>query len=529
MITGLKYLVFASMFLCSLLLGGCIEADATHPENTDDPFAVVRATRPLCTCDCAPDWSSYSETNGKSYWNRRYVTHGQVEGDGAFYITYGFKGGTVGTEKVFFQSRWNNFRPDLSFHPYGISMWIKGEKVNAGSLRFVLLHDDQMKPDNPVVRQEYATVVKDALRNTEWTRVLFKYEDFEPVGENLPAMDLSKVIGFRFEFVNDEKSESAGNQVWIDNIEQLTLYEPQYDKDAKFSSIFVQLYEGYATTDWNTIFKDYLSVGIKEVILQYATGYDTASNCTWYSDSKLSWVTQCVPVIDNMMAAAEDTGMNVRLGMYGGEYTMGYETILERNKLVANELNEKFGSSPAFTGWYITEEFYDGVYQWHQPAKRQELSAYIQTVASYAKSLKNVDVAVAPALWRGLPAKLCGKWFEAVFRETPDVDILYLQDCAGRGPDIITDVDVDLPNWYAEIKKACDATGVKFGVDIESFMSCGSPKIPYQAKTWEELSKQLYLAGLYTDYITNFSYATFKLETQSYKDYKASLNIQSAE
>ena len=69
----------------------------------------------------------------------------------------------------------------------------------------------------------------------------------------------------------------------------------------------------------------------------------------------------------------------------------------------------------------------------------------------------------------------------------------------------------------------CDATGVKFGVDIESFLQCGSPKISYQAKTWEELSKQLYTAGLFTDYITNFSFATFKLDTKSYKLYKESL------
>lgn len=503
------------------------QPDDTTPQG--DPFEAVKSSRPLCTCDCQPDWANYSETIGVT-WKRKYVTHGQVEGTGAFYIAYGFRGVETGTEKVFFQQRWNNFRPDLSFHPYGISMWVKGYKTNAGALRFVLLHDDQMQPDNPVVRQEYEIMAdENALRNEEWTRLCFKYEDFKPVGEGLPALDLSKVIGFRFEFVNVDNKSFTGNQVFIDNIEQLTLYEPKYNKDARFNSIFVQLYDGYANTDWETIFNDYRSVGINEVILQYATGYNTESYCTWYADSKLPWVTKSVPVIDNMIAAAEKTGMNVRLGMYGGEYTMGYDMILERNKLIADELVEKFGSSPAFTGWYITEEFYDGVYQWHQPSKRKELSRYIQTVANYAKSRKNVDVAVAPALWRGLPAVLCGKWFEEIFKETPDVDILYLQDCAGRGPSIITDPDVDLPNWYAEIKKACDATGVKFGVDIESFIQCGSPNIPYQAKKWEDLSKQLYIAGLFTDYITNFSYATFKLETQSYKDYKASLNLQSAE
>ena len=524
MITGLKCLVISAMALCSLQMQGCTKPSAAKDNGKQpDPFAVVKSTRPICTCDCVPDWSSYEESYG-SRWNRRFVTHGQVEGTGAFYITYGFDGNSDAEEKVFFQSRWYNFRPDLSFYPYGISMWIKGIRNNAGSLRFVLLHDDKMLPDNPVVRQEYAVVSEDALRCEEWTRLCFKYEDFKPVGEDYPEMDLSKVIGFRIEFVNDNGLPSSGNAVQIDNIEQLTLYEPKYNKDAKFSSVFLQLYNGYLDTDWKTVFADYRSVGINEIIIQYATGYDTASNITWYSESTLPWVTSSLPIMDRIVAAAETTGMKIRFGLYGGEYHQGYDTILQRNKLVANELMDKFGSSPVFAGWYITEEFYDGINMWHRPEKRQELSTYIQTVAAYAKSLKNVDVAVAPALWRGLPAVLCGKWFEAIFRETPSVDILYLQDCAGRGPSVVTDVDVDLPNWFGEIKKACDATGVKFGVDIESFLQCSSPAIPYQAKSWEELSKQLYTAGLFTDYITNFSYATFKLDTKSYKLYKASLN-----
>ena len=48
------------------------------------------------------------------------------------------------------------------------------------------------------------------------------------------------------------------------------------------------------------------------------------------------------------------------------------------------------------------------------------------------------------------------------------------QDIGGR---CLVDFDVDLPNWFAEIKKACDANGVIFGVDIESFKECWCPRI----------------------------------------------------
>lgn len=84
----------------------------------------------------------------------------------------------------------------------------------------------------------------------------------------------------------------------------------------------------------------------------------------------------------------------------------------------------------------------------------------------------------------------------------------------------MVDFDVDLPNWYAEIKKACDANGVKFGVDIESFKSCNCPNIGYKAKDWSELKEQLFVAGLFTEYITNFSWVTFKKGTNNYAGYK---------
>lgn len=72
-----------------------MEPIVAHPDDDTpqvDPFEVVKSARPLCTCDCQPDWANYSETIGIN-WKRKYVTHGQVEGTGAFYITYGFRGG----------------------------------------------------------------------------------------------------------------------------------------------------------------------------------------------------------------------------------------------------------------------------------------------------------------------------------------------------------------------------------------------------------------------------------------------------
>jgi len=89
------------------------------------------------------------------------------------------------------------------------------------------------------------------------------------------------------------------------------------------------------------------------------------------------------------------------------------------------------------------------------------------------------------------------------------------------------DIDVDLPNYFAQIKKACDETGVEFGVDVESFLGCGCPNVPYHAKNWNELKEQLFVAGMFTNNITNFSWATFKPGTGAFAGYKAYLKENS--
>lgn len=218
--------------------------------------------------------------------------------------------------------------------------------------------------------------------------------------------------------------------------------------------------------------------------------------------------------------------MKLILGLYPGDYSKTdssdptrYEINLQRNKLLFDEVFAQFGNHSCLAGWYITEEFHDGSYPvgWQQEPALSMLAQYLQGVAAYIKSKSEKSVSIAPALWRGMPADICGEWFGRLFAQTPDIDFLYLQDCGGR---CLADFDVDLPNWFAEIKKACDANGVDFGVDIESFKSCSCPDVPYHAKEWKELKEQLFVAGLYTEHITNFSWVTFKKGTDGYAGYK---------
>ena len=68
------------------------------------------------------------------------------EGTGSFKLKYNFIGRTNdnGRELVFFQQRWGDYRVDLSFHPLGLSIWVKGNRNNKDAVfRFIIMEDEK--------------------------------------------------------------------------------------------------------------------------------------------------------------------------------------------------------------------------------------------------------------------------------------------------------------------------------------------------------------------------------------------------
>lgn len=459
------------------------------------------------------------------------------QGKGSLKLNYSFAARSLSPEpEYFYMTRtWGDFRSDLSFEPLGLSLWVKGASTNPGVLRVVLLHDSKFGVGSPQQTREYFQYIdREALQHDEWTEVFIPYEGFVPFGTTSAdaELDLAQVVGYRIDIVN-EKDESGAGEVCLDALKQLTSYKHNYDTKGTFKSLFIQLNKIYygnpAYDDWETYFIECKSVGIDTWIVQYSTGYGGENTISWYSNSSVKWnganVQVHYPIIDNIMKAAEKTGFKIILGLNGGEYSKGsldqasmYDVLVERNRIVARDLATKFGKSPAFAGWYITEEFYDGHYAWMTDKKRDLLADFLTRVATNAKALCDKPVSVAPALWRGMPAEQSAKWFGDLLNATENIDYLYLQDCCGRGG--IADPRIDLPNYYAKIKEACEQAGVKFGVDIESFWYSEHPYEGFRSKTWAELEEQLAVASLYTDAITNFSWNSFKPGLSSFEGYR---------
>lgn len=460
-------------------------------------------------------------------------------GASAFSLKYSFAGGVQGDtpETVYFEQLEGDWRSDFSKDPLGMSLWVKGNKNNKGVFRFIIMEDEKMfmngKPYDPSRRrwQYYAYEDAEILSKEGWHRIVMPYDKFtvykKGAGVKSEKPTLNRCAGYRIEISNPDGIACEG-EVRIDELRHLSSFELK-PNNAKFSSMFIQLNrDAYNGTDWDEQFKDSKAIGIDTWIIQYAQQWVVATNnpdISFYKNTKLPWIKESCDYIDQMFAAAERQGMKLILGLYPGEYNsdkadpIPYAWNLERNKLLFDEIYEQFGNHPCLEGWYITEEFHDGSWPsgaWLFEPALSMLGNYMQTLATYIKSKSNKSVQIAPALWRGMPADLCGKWFEKLFEQTPAIDHLYLQDCGGRnsGSYYLTDSDVDLPVWFAEVKKACDKTGVKFGVDIESF------KADYKSKSWDEISQQLWVAGMFTEYITNFSWVTFKKGTGGYEGYK---------
>lgn len=551
----MKKSIFLSLSAALLLLSSC--ASDIHEGYRADGYDLilqkqriindtraVKSINPYDELGCEIyDITNPNKTEGTAYLDYE-IGNDQKEGSGSFKLMYNFTGtpNEGDREFVYFQQRWGDYRVDLSFHPLGLSIWVKGNRKNKDAVfRFIIMEDEkQFSEDAPhdYTRKRwsyYAYEDTEVLSKDGWTRLIMPYSAFKQYkkgeGTQSDKLLMNRNEGFRIEIEN-ASGEAWKGECQIDNLEQLTSYELK-GGTPKFSSVFIQLNkDAYENEDWDQQFQDSRAVGIDTWIIQYSeqfTGNDDDTNVSFYKNTNLPWVDVKCDIIDKMFEAAARNGMKIILGLYPGDYSKRdlldptkYNINTQRNKMLFDEVYEQFGNNPCLVGWYITEEFHDGSYPvgWQQEPELAMLAKYLEGVASYIKSKSNKPVAIAPALWRGLPADLCGKWFESLFKRTPNIDNLYLQDIGGR---CLVDFDVDLPNWYAEIKKACDATNVKFGVDIESFKSCNCPNIGYKAKDWVELKEQLMVAGLFTDYITNFSWVTFKKGTNNYDGYKAYL------
>ena len=246
------------------------------------------------------------------------------EGSGSFELAYSFSGRpmTSRSEYVYFEELQGDYRYDLSFHPLGLSLWVKGNPANKGTFRFILMEDaEQFAADHPHDatrnRWRYFTFEnKEILAKNGWNRLVMPYSAFALTKGNAAGQDdglrLDRCAGYRIEIVN-EHNEVGQFRFSIDALEQLTSYEPSYGKP-RFSSIFIQLFKGtYDQTDWDKEFQDSKEVGIDTWIVNpVGTRAYTDELWAFYEPTSLPWAVGHADMLNKMFEAAGRNGMKLR-------------------------------------------------------------------------------------------------------------------------------------------------------------------------------------------------------------------------
>lgn len=221
--------------LSSLLL--CMAACSNKQLPTsEDILTEARAVKTLNAYDemnCVVYDMKVTPASPKSSIDR-FVSDDCVEGAGSFEIRYSFSGNSSEAESVYIQQSGGDYRSDLSFHPLGLSIWVKGNKNNKGTFRFMIIQDAGMFTQGTLHDkgrwQFFEYVDKEVLTQEEWTRVVMPYEAFtfvkgHDMGDN--KLMLNRFEGYRIEVTNDEGVMCTGS-FCIDNLEQLTSYAPEF-------------------------------------------------------------------------------------------------------------------------------------------------------------------------------------------------------------------------------------------------------------------------------------------------------------
>jgi hypothetical protein len=196
---------------------------------------------------------------------------------------------------------------------------------------------------------------------------------------------------------------------------------------------FVQLAEeqlGHGEREWAAALGVLRATGAETVILQF-TGDITGA----YEDRN-DVVTRAAGPVRALLAAAENAGLKVYLGLHADPNWPGDEAVLRlppplENPAVARALGEMCRQSPACAGWYLPNEIDDET--WRDPERTRALHAHLVRAAAAVRALApGRAVVVAPFLTGRLDPEAHARWWSELMVGHP-FDVLALQDGVGTG------------------------------------------------------------------------------------------------
>lgn len=278
-------------------------------------------------------------------------------------------------------------------------------------------------------------------------------------------------------------------------------------RDEVFNASFIQYWHA---KDWDKPrwVKELLMLKeakVEEVIIQSIA--DTKDKFAVYPTSIEGYRFNSIDMLYNALSAADFVGMRVRIGLgfsddWWFKNAMDLDWLLREandNKMIFNEVLEKYGDHTSIGGWYIPYEFY----QFTAITKNYQnnLNIFLKEIAREIKSKSDKDIMISPFYnsnysWV-MPLAGWRKLVENALRNT-GIDILALQDGVGVRHNGIK----QLNDLFAYTKESTDKLGIKLYGNIETFEITSKGNMP-AAK--ERISIQMLLQKPYVERFVAFS------------------------
>ncbi|GIV19008.1 MAG: hypothetical protein KatS3mg023_0759 [Armatimonadota bacterium] len=171
---------------------------------------------------------------------------------------------------------------------------------------------------------------------------------------------------------------------------------------------------------------------------------------------------------------------------------------------LAREVYRRYGKHPAFAGFYIPYELWDGSFT---DAQLKSLRELLHAVGTVCRQLApNKPVFLAP-FFAGLlsPERFEQLWLKLL--QGRPVDVVALQDGVGaRGWD--DQVEERVVPYFAAMQRACRQQGVKLWCDLECFrLTNANPARPqFAPASAERVMRQLRVVSPYVERVVIFDF-----------------------
>jgi hypothetical protein len=181
-----------------------------------------------------------------------------------------------------------------------------------------------------------------------------------------------------------------------------------------------------------------------------------------------------------ILEEADRTGMEVFVGLTTDEDWWDHATeaaylkgAAAASTAVAEEGWIRYGSHPAFAGWYMPQETWDGDFDVAQVGR---LRTFFRTVTDRCHALSGgKPVGTSPFFAAKVTPAVVERTYTDMLRGS-GLDILIPQDGVGaQGCE--TDVEGHVVPYFRAYESACRATGVRLWSDVESFRIVNGPPL----------------------------------------------------